>query len=460
MLALLWIFSSAAGAHSAPQSFVKLDFLEHSVQAEMLVPESELAAATAAEPASQRFEAYLLRHVAAEAPAGTPWKIEIRGVRSTSYLDHAYLVADVVMTPPAGTSTRKFIFSNDAVTHEVRNHVIVVLTRTADEPTVLGALQYPARQLSIERPEPRLWTPPAIASAEYESSPSFTPDGREMYFFRADRNFGNYRLMVSRCVNGAWSAPEPPSFAAKLPVLEADPFVSIDGKQLFFVSSRHKQSKPGEEDLDIFVVHGGADGKWGKPQRLPEPVNSPGAELLPRLSADGRLLFGSSREGGFGLGDIYIATFAKGAWKVENAGPPISTPANEYEAEISRDGKTMIVVADRGDRSHLYLFERGESGWKETGKVPARSDVFQVGPLLSPGAERILFAQAHGDRSGELFTFDLKPASDSPAWPPHCAGVTGSLSFSRSSMSSTKYGAPTSVSPSPFLYGADFAWSK
>ncbi len=90
----------------------------------------------------------------------------------------------------------------------------------------------------------------------------------------------------------------------------------------------------------------------------------------------------------------------------------------------------------------------------------ARSDVFQVGPLLSPGADRLLFAQAHGDRSGELFTFDLKPAGDSPAWPPHCAGVAGSLSFSRSSMSSTKYGAPTSVSPSRFLYGADFAWSK
>jgi hypothetical protein len=152
--ALLCIFSGVASAHSAPQSFVKFDFLEHSVRAEMLVPESEWAAATAADPASPPFEAYLLRHIAATTPAGTAWKIEVRSVRKTVYLEHDYLQADVEMTPPAGSSARKLMFSDDAVIHEVRNHVILVLARTAAQPAVLGALQYPARQLEVERPGP------------------------------------------------------------------------------------------------------------------------------------------------------------------------------------------------------------------------------------------------------------------------------------------------------------------
>jgi hypothetical protein len=151
---LLCVFSSGVFAHSAPQSFVKFDFLEHSVHAEMLVPESELAFAIAADSAALPFEAYLLRHVAATTPAGAVWKIEVRSVRKTVYLEHDYLLADVVMTPPAGSSARKLRFSDDAVTHEVRNHIILVIARTAAQPAVLGALQYPLKQLDIEQPGP------------------------------------------------------------------------------------------------------------------------------------------------------------------------------------------------------------------------------------------------------------------------------------------------------------------
>jgi Tol biopolymer transport system component len=137
------------------------------------------------------------------------------------------------------------------------------------------------------------------------------------------------------------------------------------------------------------------------------------------------LWFGSDRPGGHGGGDIYIAApAADGTWRVENAGPPISTPAFEYEAEPSRDGRSLVVVADRGDRSHLYRYALGADGrWVEQGRVEARADVFQVGPLLSPRGEKLLFAQAEGDASGEWFVIDLQPGS-AEAWPPDCGAVS------------------------------------
>jgi hypothetical protein len=46
--------------------------------------------------------------------------------------------------------------------------------------------------------------------------------------------------------------------------------------------------------------------------------------------------------------------------------------------------------------------------------------VFQVGPLLSPSADRLLFAQAVPTRSGEMFLIDLKQNVDE-SWPP-CSG--------------------------------------
>jgi len=144
--------AALAFAHSAPNSLVKLTFQAHSVRAEIMVPESELAFATAAEHAAQPFPAYLLRHLAVETPAGAPWKVEVLGVRSTTYFDHPYLLADVVLTPPAGASATHFVFVDDAVTHEVRNHVVMVLARGKESAELLGALQYPARRLTVERP--------------------------------------------------------------------------------------------------------------------------------------------------------------------------------------------------------------------------------------------------------------------------------------------------------------------
>lgn len=262
----------------------------------------------------------------------------------------------------------------------------------------------------------RHWTPPAIASDQYESSPTFSPDGHELYFMRSDRQFGHWRILHSRCGRDGWSTPQAPSFAA-VSGADADPFLSADGRRLYFVSTRHD---PAGEDLDIYYVERGADGAWGAAQRLPEPVNSKASELLPRVTADGRLYFGSSRAGGHGKNDLYLAApQADGRWRVRNLDAPLSTAADEYEADIARDGRSLVAVIDRGDRSHLYRFERSEHGWRERGRIAARNDVFQVGPLLSPRGDRLLFAQADGERSGELFLIDLVDTPD-PSWPPRC----------------------------------------
>lgn len=261
------------------------------------------------------------------------------------------------------------------------------------------------------------WTPPALTTPGYEATPTFTPDGRTMYFLAADAAFAKYQLAQSRCVDGRWTKGEPAPFSMPLPVWDADPAVTQDGQRLYFVSTRQD---PKAENFDIWFVQRQADGSWGPAQRLPEPVNSKSSELLPRADAQGRLYFGSDRAGGHGQGDIYVAEQdAQGRWSVSNVGPPVSTAHFEYEAEISRDGRTMVVVANRGDRSHLYRYALHDGKWVEMGKVPAKDDQFQVGPLLSPNGDRLLFAQRDGADSGEMFLIDLTPAPDR-SWPPSC----------------------------------------
>jgi Tol biopolymer transport system component len=264
----------------------------------------------------------------------------------------------------------------------------------------------------------REWTPEAIYTDQYESTPTFTGDGREMYFMRSDREFSAYQILRSQCESQGWSAPAPASFALGPPINDADPFVTPDGLHLYFVSSRPFAGKKGD-DLDIWMVERQTTGDWGRPVRLPEPVNSPQEELLPRVSSKGRIYFGSDRPGGFGGTDIYIASpLPRGGWRVDNLGRDVNTAGNDYEADVSRDERTMVVVSDRGDRSHLYRFARAHDRWRQTDRIPARDDVFQVGPLLSPKADRLLFAQVAGERSGKIFLADLVAEPDM-SWPPN-----------------------------------------
>lgn len=284
----------------------------------------------------------------------------------------------------------------------------------------------------VEAAEPKAameisrWTPQAIASDLYESSPAFSPDGRELYFMRANRAFSEYTLLRSRCATSGWEAPQPVPFGLPAPVSEGDPFVARDGRRLYFISTRPAPGKQGN-DLDIWVVERNDRGDWGNPVRLPEPVNSPHAELMPRVTADGRIYFGSDRPGGMGGNDVYLASpLAKGKWEVSNLGADVNSPSNDYEAEVSVDEKQMVLVSDREGRSHLYRFERTDGRWHARDRIPARNDVFQVGPLLSPRGDRLLFAQADATRSGEMFLADLTPAPDR-TWPPSGAGCASAI---------------------------------
>ncbi|HTF65417.1 MAG TPA: hypothetical protein VK638_22305, partial [Edaphobacter sp.] len=88
--------------------------------------------------------------------------------------------------------------------------------------------------------------------------------------------------------------------------LEADPYFDHDGSTLYFISSRSTGSSS-SADLDMWVARREQSGRWGKPVKLPEPVNSNYAEWFPRPASDGWLYFGSRRPGGFGKDDIWKA---------------------------------------------------------------------------------------------------------------------------------------------------------
>jgi hypothetical protein len=146
---VLALLATAVWAHPAPNSVLRLDFRADVVHAEYWVPVSELAYARATSPAGEAFRDYLMRHFAVETPDGVSWRMSIDRVREADYLEHPFLVADIRLQPPAGAPPRQFVLVDDTVTHEVRNHVLYVVARRGERADLLGALQYPAKRLSV-----------------------------------------------------------------------------------------------------------------------------------------------------------------------------------------------------------------------------------------------------------------------------------------------------------------------
>jgi hypothetical protein len=169
-------------------------------------------------------------------------------------------------------------------------------------------------------------------------------------------------------------------------------------------------------DLDIWRMHRDTAGHWGTPERLPEPVNSAGAEWFPRPSADGWLYFGSDRPGGQGKTDIWRARSDQGQWRVENLGPSINGPGNEYEPLPSPDGKRLIIEADEG----YFESERQGQSWSPRRRLGPQINAngSEIGALFSPKGHSLLFARdIKGNDSGEFFVWRLKGGEE---WPPVC----------------------------------------
>jgi outer membrane protein OmpA-like peptidoglycan-associated protein len=145
-----------------------------------------------------------------------------------------------------------------------------------------------------------------INTGSWESMPSFSSDGRTLYFVRVIRdknNISQYDIMVSHIGdNSEWSEPVSVSDKINTPYDEMYAFIHPDDQTLYFTSNGH----PGMGGLDIFMSKRQPDGTWGEPINLGYPINTKDDENSLLVSPDGEMAyFASDRPGGFGGLDLY-----------------------------------------------------------------------------------------------------------------------------------------------------------
>src|SRR5438093_10280000 len=99
-----------------------------------------------------------------------------------------------------------------------------------------------------------LFAPGIISTGDYESHPTFTPDGREIYFLKMAPNFSRWTIFVSRYKDGSWSQPEVAPFSGQFQV--ADPYITADGKHFSCISDLPEETycyRPTHYDIMMVV---------------------------------------------------------------------------------------------------------------------------------------------------------------------------------------------------------------
>ncbi|MFM9028329.1 MAG: TolB family protein, partial [Bacteroidota bacterium] len=140
----------------------------------------------------------------------------------------------------------------------------------------------------------------------WESQPSFSSDGRTLYFVRAIKGSDGRTqqdIYVTRINdNSSWSEPIPLASNINTPYNESSVFIHPDDQTMYFSSDGH----PGLGGLDIFVCRKLPTGEWGQPINLGYPINTNADENSLLVSPDGTTgFFASDRTGGYGGLDIY-----------------------------------------------------------------------------------------------------------------------------------------------------------
>lgn len=184
---------------------------------------------------------------------------------------------------------------------------------------------------------------------------------------------------------------------------EFAPVISADGDLLYFTSDR--PGGKGGQDIWFSRRKGAA---WTEAENLSE-LNTPGDEGLDSFSADAtKLYFTTTRKGGMGKNDIYVATrTAKGWSEPENMGPPINTKYNDANASVSADGKKLFFVSDRPGGIGGYDIWMSRLGPNGKWAVPVNlgetinTDGWEGNVFIAPDGQTLYFSSnGHGGFGG------------------------------------------------------------
>ncbi len=200
-----------------------------------------------------------------------------------------------------------------------------------------------------------------INSSLNEGTSTISADGRLLIFTSCvgREGYGSCDLFESRKIGNDWSEPVNLGPNVNSADWESQPSLSADGRTLYFVSER----RGGIGRRDIWVTFQNKKGEWTKAKNVGKPINSIYDEISPFIHVNNQTLyFASNGLTGFGGYDIfYSEKDTANSWgKPVNIGAPINDHGDQFSLFITADGKKGYYAREdaiSGGASTSKLYE-------------------------------------------------------------------------------------------------------
>jgi len=252
-----------------------------------------------------------------------------------------------------------------------------------------------------------------VSTPANEVRATVSPDGRRIVWGSTDRTGGpgGWDLWQATLDGARWSdaQPLPLDTAAN----EFDPSFSPDGRWLYFFSNR----PGGQGSDDLYRAEVLADGRFGPAQNLGPGVNTRGDEWAPTVSADGRhLLFASDDHGGAGRHDLFVARWDGRAFVDPRPVPGINTGQQEFDAAWLGDGRALVFARSEDPASapvRLWVAQCRQGRYVDAQPLAlsfnGEADT-TLGPVLdaSKPTELLVSGSARAPRAGKLDIYRMK----------------------------------------------------
>lgn len=258
--------------------------------------------------------------------------------------------------------------------------------------------------LGQEKPglKPKVFAPGILINVYRPHGPiALSADGKEIYWPASGTYGREMKIFCMRQRNGIWKPPRIVSFSTAATC--GGPFISHDGKKLFFHSMR--QEKPDEKtsrDSNIYVVER-MGAQWGVPRSLSSVVNTKFPEAFPVLSRAGNLFYQANYpDQSTGGSDIYMAKQIEGQFSEPvNLGNAVNSSYSDCVPCISPDESYIIFHSSRpgghSDGHELYIsFQKEDGTWtraKNMGKAINIADTITSSPSVSPDGKFLFFTR-------------------------------------------------------------------
>jgi Tol biopolymer transport system component len=184
---------------------------------------------------------------------------------------------------------------------------------------------------------------------------------------------------------------------------EGTPFLTADGSEVYFFSTRPGAGTVGGRDLWRAAALG--DG-FAEPSVVPR-VNFDGLDHLPRLTPDGlELLFVSGRETSALASNIWVAErdSLDAPFEEPTELEGVNTDAREEGFWLSRDGRTLYFASNRFPDGDMDIFvavrpDRGSPFEEAQNLAVVNTPGIELDPALTSDGFELFFAS---DRSGTM----------------------------------------------------------